>query len=698
MSFFKWISLATAAMAVNAITPTQLISAPRRGEAVPNSSGKTAIFRVSQYDFEEHAGSAQWNTLDVQSGKVRLLTDDSNVSEVAWVDDKTILYVNGTNADIPGGVELWVTDVKDFTKGYKAVSIPAPLGNLKIASHENGITYLLSGKAYQNGTAYNPESVIEPYSTARVYDQIMVRHWDTWLTDEKPALFSGSLNKSRGKFTGKGEIKNISGNFSTPVGPFGGAADYSITPDGKTVAFLAKAPELPMANYTASYIYLVPSDGSAEPEAINAPTSEGTPENARGASATPSFSPDGKFLAYLQMDDADYESDRNKLYVANVKTGKIQPIASDWDRSSASVGWSHNGKTLYLQAEEFGREKMYSLPANADENAEPKELTTEGYVGSFFALPGEQLLLTNSSLISSSGFYRLDTRSKKSKPLLEPYKIDPELKGLDHSQVSDFWFQGNETKVHGFMVKPTDFDPSKKYPLAFLIHGGPQSSWANSWSTRWNPAVFADQGYVAVAINPTGSTGYGEKFTDRVQNNWGGTPYEDLVLGFDYVTSEFDFIDGENAVAAGASYGGYMINWIQGHDLGRKFKALVCHDGVFSTLDQYTTEELWFMQHDFNGTLWDNRENYERWDPARHIKEWSTPELVIHNDLDFRLPVSIGLALFNVLQSKGVPSRFLNFPDENHWVLNQENSLVWNKEVLGWINKWTGTNNGEVKL
>ncbi|KAK3366453.1 Alpha/Beta hydrolase protein [Podospora didyma] len=230
--------------------------------------------------------------------------------------------------------------------------------------------------------------------------------------------------------------------------------------------------------------------------------------------------------------------------------------------------------------------------------------------------------------------------------------------------------------VHALVMRPSNHDPKKKYPLCFLIHGGPQGAWGDGWSTRWNPAIFAEQGYVVVSPNPTGSTGYGMSLQNGIKGNWGGRPYNDLVKCFEYIEKEMPFVDTDRGVALGASYGGYMINWIQGHPLGRKFKALVCHDGVFSTLNQWSTEELFFPIHDFEGTIYENREGYARWDPAQFVNEWATHQLIIHSELDYRLPITEGLSPFNILQSKGIPSKLLMFPDENHWVLKPENSLV----------------------
>ncbi|KAI5821483.1 secreted dipeptidyl peptidase DppV [Pyronema omphalodes] len=697
-SIMKWLLLTpVVALAVNAtLTPEKLIEAPTRSAATPNKAGKLAFFTTGHYSLTNHNSTTSLNLLDIESGKISTILENTvNVGEIVWIDDGQLLYINGSSPDTPGGIELWVTNIQDFSKGYKAAAIPAPLANLKAVKTKSGdINFLMTGKAYANGTAYNSKLAPKVYSTARVYDSIYVRHWDVYLTPEKYALFSGTL-KGPNSYTFDGKLNNLHKGIKgleTPVQPFGGSGDFDITADGKTVAFLSKAPELPVANHTTSYIYTVPFDGSSTAKAVNGPDSKGTPKNARGASSSPVFSPDGKTLGYLQMDGATYESDRNKIYTTKLGSGSIKAIAHNWDRSPSSIVFSNDGKKLFFSVEEHGRQKIFSLHASAGAKADPKMITNEGQVDAFYQISDHSLLVSNSSLVQSRGYAVVDTSGKEApKVLFDPRTTDSQLAGLDDSQVDEFWYKGNWTQIHGWIVKPIGFNPKKKYPLAFLIHGGPQGSWMNGWSRRWNPAAFANQGYVAVAINPTGSTGYGQELTDAIQNNWGGSPYDDLVKGFEYLGKTYDYIDTNNSVAAGASYGGYMINWIQGQPLGRKFKALVCHDGVYSTLDQYHTEELWFMQHDFNGTLWDNRDNYERWDPARYAKNWATPQLVIHNDLDYRLPVSEGIAQFNILQERGVPSRFLNFPDENHWVLNSENLLVWMTEIFGWINKWSGT-------
>ncbi|EER27874.1 Dipeptidyl-peptidase V precursor, putative [Coccidioides posadasii C735 delta SOWgp] len=711
MAMAKWL-LAAAALASPALsmTPEQFISSPRRGEAIPDPSGKVAFFHVSQYSFEKHETTKnEWDVIDLESSKITTLTDDENVSEIVWLGRGTeILYINSTSSETPGGCEIWVSDIKDFSKAYKAAAFPGPLSGLKAVLTRSGdVKFVTYGQSTTDGTLYNPETAEKPLSTARIYDSIYVRHWDTWLTTQFNAVFSGTLSKGDNQYSLNGNLNNLVApirNAESPYPPFGGSNHYDISPDGQTVAFMSKAPELPKANLTTSYIFVGPHDGSAEFTPINARDGPATPEGVRGASTSPKFSPDSKKIAYVQMHGENYESDRNIIYVATLGSSpSIRAVAEDWDRSPDSIQWTRNGRTLYFTAEDRGTVKLFSVSATAGRRTRPRAMRNVGSVSSYsFLGRSDRVLVTGTSLWSNTLYYTTGPRGAPRK-VFYANEHDPELKGLGPEDVDEFYFQGFRQEVQAWIVKPENFDPNKKYPLAFLIHGGPQGAWGDSWSYRWNPKVWADQGYVAVAPNPTGSTGWGQAFTDAIQNDWGNAPYKDLIKCWEHIESSIPYIDTENGVAAGASFGGFMINWIQGNDFGRKFKALVSHDGTFVAPAKIATEELWFMEHDFNGTFWDARDNFERFDPSapENILRFATPQLVIHNDLDFRLSVSDGVSLFNILQERGVPSRLLNFPDENHWVLGRENSLVWHQQVLGWVNKYSGigeSNPNAVKL
>lgn len=577
-------------------------------------------------------------------------------------------------------------------------NLDAPYQGLKVANSSTGdLNFLVYNLAYPNGTAYNPETAVAARSTARFYSDNYVRHWDTWLTKERYSVFAGTLsvNSSYG-LAGVG-LRNLlqDVNYTTtrpesPVQPFGGNTDFDISPDGQHVAILSKAPELNKANYTASYLYIGPFDGSSVVKAFNGPGSDEYEAGHKGASGQPTFSPDSKTLAYIKQDEDYYESDRWQLYTVDIESdysvSNYKALSSHFDRWVETIQWAPNGQCIYTTAEDYARTRIFKFPLDAPEDYVPKNLTWNSTVSGFSVLPDETLLVSATALWSNRDFYT--TKGDGEQNIL--FTAATEL-GLSSDTVEEFFYTGSQGgQLHSLIVKPTGYSKNKTYPLAYIIHGGPQGSNGNVWSTRWNFQVWADQGYVVVAPNPTGSTGFGQKLIDDIQGRWGSWPYQDIVLGWNYVKENLSYVDTENGIEAGASYGGYMTNWIQGHELGRKFKALVTHDGISHTRAAYATEELWFIRHDYNGTVFDEYATYAEWDPFNYIHNFSTPHFIVHNTLDYRLPESDGIALFNILQTKGVPSRFLNFPDENHWVLNPENSLFWHTEIFNWINHYSG--------
>ena len=434
----------------------------------------------------------------------------------------------------------------------------------------------------------------------------MDRHWDTWLTDKKNAIFAGTLTGGD-QYTFDGNMTNLMVGLQnvtraeTPVMPDGDPADYEISPDGNMVAFRTKNIDLPLANFTSSPIYLVPFSGVSQPQIFNGIGMSSTPPDAQGYSTSPVFSSDSSQLAYLQMDGINYESDRNKIYIANadVANPNITVLCEDWDFSPAGVAWGANDTGLYVHGAYRGNSAIFDMiPLDAGADYAPSNITGRGAVAGMSVLPDGNILVSDAKFWSSRDFYTISPTGDTVTDLLRANEVDEQLAGLDESIQTEFYYAGNFTDVQSFIIYPEGFDESQTYPLAFLVHGGPQSQWSNSWSTRWNMKVWADQGYVVVAPNPTGSNGFGQAFQDAIQNNWGSYPADDLAKCFEYVRENLSYIDTDRAIAAGASYGGYMMNWIQGHDLGREFKALVTHDGSTDTLAQYTSEELWFMQHD----------------------------------------------------------------------------------------------------
>ncbi|KAI1820493.1 dipeptidyl-peptidase V [Xylaria intraflava] len=694
---------------VMAITPELMLSANRYGNAQPNPSGDFALFTVSNYSFETKTSAAWWNKLDLGTGEISRWHDGSDISEVVFVGptDTSIIYVNGTNAEQDGGISLYSADANNLESAKLIASLPAPYSGLKAAQTESGdIHFLLYTKAYPNGTAYNEKFAEKPASTGRLYDSLYVRHWDTWITPQKNAVFGGVLESKDGAYTLAGGLTNyVTGicDVTCAESPYDQSdqSDYDISPDGTGVVFLTKDTTLPLANYTADVIYYVPFSGSAKDAVpIQARGSTKYPET-QGATTSPRFSPDGKQIAYIQMYGIAYESDRSSVYVANANQENfdVRRLAGSWDRAPDALAWAPDSKTVYVTAPDLGHERVFPIPLTAGEDYVPTNITNQGVASGFSGLPNGDLLISDSKIWTSRDIFRVSPEGEVVKTYFQANKVDPGLQGLGPEDVSEFYFSTNTSEIdqQAWIIYPEGFSEDKTYPLAFIAHGGPQGAHFNSWSTRWNFKVWADQGYVVIAPNPTASSGWGQNLTDAIQGRWGSYPYWDLVHAWQYVNSTLKYVDTSRGIEAGASFGGYMTNWIQGHEMGRWFKALVTHDGSTSTLDQYASDELWFMNHDFAGpfneTAYLPSSPYWEWNPLLYVHEWATPHFVVHNEMDFRLPISEGILLFNSLQTKGVPSRLLSFPDENHWVLNQENSLVWHTEIFKWINYYSGVGN-----
>ena len=476
-------------------------------------------------------------------------------------------------------------------KNYVAGTIPGPISDVKLkALDEDTVAIACTGKAKPDGSIYNPESEPERYSTGKIYDSLMVRHWDKYVTANKNAIWHGYLRRanphimeSKGRFS-LGDLTNVlkSSRLESPIPPWGSHDNFDLA--SGAVGFVAKDPNINPALNTKSNFYFVTVNGStySEPQKIEV-------EGLEGASSAPAFSPDGNGVAFLQMRENGYESDKNRIILCvdlSKPSAALELLKSDdgkgtWDRSPSGVTWSSDGKALFLIAEDEGRSRLFKLmvPYVVGEGESPKPLTHSGSVGEVRTLgsASSQLLLSSSSLIDNSVFSLLETTTSSEAKTVSSNSRNGSFFGLSQDQVSDIWFQGAQEQVHAWVMKPSNFSSDKTYPLAYLIHGGPQGAWTDSWSTRWNPAVFAEQGYVVVTPNPTGSTSYGQKFTDQIKESWGGLPYEDLVKGFEYIKEHMHYVDTDRAVALGASYGGYMMNWMEGHALGKEFKGLPFH-------------------------------------------------------------------------------------------------------------------------
>jgi dipeptidyl aminopeptidase/acylaminoacyl peptidase len=511
--------------------------------------------------------------------------------------------------------------------------------------------------------------------TGRTYDQLFVRHWDTWAaTGVRSRLFGFAVEN--GRLAGAGLALTGSLVGDTPSKPFGGGEEIAFSPDGRTVYFALREAGRIEASSTNLDLFAVPSDGSSPPVNLT--------EANDGTDNLPAVSPDGRTLAYFAMARPGYEADRQVLQLRDLASGKVRALTQNWDRSVGSIVWAQDGKSLLVTAEDTLEQPVWRVDAST---GQVTRLTGDGHFDNVRPLPDGGALATMNSIKAPDDLYRLDAGGRVTK--LTDVNRDA-LAQLDPVTFSKFSFTGaNVDKVWGWTLKPAA--ASGKLPIAFLVHGGPQGTFSNSWSYRWNPRVFVGPGYAAVAVDFHGSTGYGQAFSDAINKNWGGWPLEDLQKGLAFATGHDPQLDASNACALGGSYGGYMMNWIEGRWPDR-FKCVVQHDGVFDARAMaYETEELWFDEWEHGGhPYYEAPQEFEKWNPVNYVSAWKTPQLVITSENDFRIPYTQGIAAFTALQRRNIPSRLLIFPDENHWVLKPKNSVQWYDEVFGWLGRWLG--------
>jgi dipeptidyl aminopeptidase/acylaminoacyl peptidase len=562
---------------------------------------------------------------------------------------------------VTGGTPRKLTDFKGGFNGFKV----APTGDRLVvwADRKPGAPSLEPAMVKQDPLA----------GEARVYDQMFVRHWDTWADGTRSQLFVLPLSASGAKGNGIAVEGALVGD--TPSKPFGGGEEVAWSPDGKTLYFALREAGRMEPLSTNLDIFSAPADGSSAP--VNLTDANDATDN------LPVVSPDGRKLAYFAMRRPGYEADRQVLTIRDLATGKAVSLTERWDRSVGSIAWAPDSRSLYVTAQDTQENPLWRVDA---QSGQVTRMTGLGNVSSVTVLP-KGIVVSMNSLTAPDDFYRVASAGT-------PQRLTSvnaaKLAGIDMPTVTRFNFKGaNNDTVWGYAVKP--YGTTGKVPIAYMVHGGPQGSSNNSWSTRWNPAVFAGAGYGLVAVDFHGSTGYGQAFEDAIRSNWGGWPLEDLQKGLKAATDQYGWLDADNACALGASYGGYMMNWFEGKWPDR-FKCIVQHDGVFDARAMaYETEELWFDEWEHGGkAYYEDPQAFEKWNPVNYVQNWKTPMLVITGEKDFRIPYTQGLATFTALQRRGIPSRLIVNPNENHWVLKPNNSRQWYREVLGWMDKWTG--------
>jgi dipeptidyl aminopeptidase/acylaminoacyl peptidase len=652
-----------------------LVRLDRISEPAASPDGKRVAYTLRTVDLESNqvrTGIWLLETRKRDAAPVRLTDLAANSSAAEWSGDGRFIYYL---SDRGGSTQVW----RSGTDGepLQITNLPLDVGSFRVSPKADRL--LVSLEVFRDcaDLACTKQRLI---AAARktghgvLYDRIFARHWDTWSDGRRSQLFSIALDEAG---LANGTPVNLTAGLDgdVPSKPFGGHEDYALSADGRTVAFSVRALPVGEPWSTNFDIYTVAAGG-------------GTPRNLTADNAAwdgkPAFSPDGSVLAYAAMDRPGFESDRFHLVLLDLHTGVKRPLTENWDRSISNFAWSRDGKMLFATTDHLGQHPLWAIDANT---GRASAITGAGDVEAFSVAP-QKIIYALSNLANPAELYSVGFFGGK--PLQLTRRNQPALAGRALGEYEQFNFAGwNSDNVFGYLVKPANFKPGQKYPVAFIVHGGPEGSMGNLWHWRWNAQAFAGAGYGVVMIDFHGSTGYGQAFTDSIGGDWGGKPLEDLKLGLAAALKQYPWLDGDRMCALGGSYGGYMINWIAGQ-WPERFKCLVTHDGIFDNRSMYySTEELWFPEWENGGPEYLNPAPYAKHNPIDFVAKWKTPTLVIHGQLDYRVPYAQGLAAFTALQRLGVPSELLYFPDENHWVLKPTNSVQWYETTLAWMNKWT---------
>ena len=668
---------AGAAEAPHPLTGRDLNSMQRITDPRPSPDGRQVAYVVRTADLEANRGRFDiWLVGIDGSGAVQLTTHEGADTEPRWAPDGKSLYFLSSRS---GSSQIWRMPVPGTDKdAVQVTDLPLDVSSLLLAPDGSRVAFSLEVFPDCPTLACTVErlaAVAKRKTSARVYDGGFDRHWDTWSDGRRNHPFLASLSGGR-----IGEPVDMARGMpaDSPSRPFGGSEEWAFSPDGKSFLFAArlageKNREEPWS--TDLDLYEIPVDGSREPRNLT---------DANQATDTqPVFSPDGKTLAYLRMDRPGFESDRYRIVLRDLATGRERGLAEEWDRSSDGVVFSRDGKTLYTTAYDIGQAPLFAIDVAS---GRVRKLVAEGHVRDP-RLAGDRLVFGRDHLRSP---VELHTAKADGSDLRQITQVNrEELASVLLGEPEQFSFKGaNGDTVYAWIVKPVNFDPQKKYPVALLIHGGPQGSFHNEFHYRWNPQVYAAAGYAPILIDFHGSMGYGQAFTDAIRKDWGGKPLVDMQKGLEAALQRYPWMDGDRACALGASYGGYLVLWIASQWPDR-FQCLVNHDGTFDQrMMYYGTEELWFPEWEHGGPYWQNAADFERQNPVNFVDRWKTPMLVIHGGLDYRIPDNQGIGAFNALQRRGIPSRFVHLPDENHWVLKPGNSIFWHETVLGWLDQW----------
>ena len=658
------------------ITFDDMIKLHRIAEPQVSPDGKWVAYTVSTPDMDANRGKSNIWVVPTAGGAAMQLTQSGHDSSPVWSPDgKTLAFLSSRSGEsqvyllsMVGGEAQTLTKL---STGADMVKWSPDGKTIAFTSSVYPDCVSRSAAALNNDDDCNKKRDEEKEKNkvkAHVAEHLLYRHWTHWNEGKRSHLFVIPADGSaapRDLTTGA--------DYDVPPDERGGPADINFSPDGREICFTTVTDKMEAISTNAD-LFIVPVIGGEAKRITTQPGFDGNPV----------YSPDGKYIAYHAQLTAGYEADRWRVMLYDRQNGKNENLSESFDRSADELAWSPDSKTIYFTAENETQKPVYAMAARA--GAEPKKIIADTYNTAIsFSADGKTLIFERTSLTLPAEVFAASSDGSNVRQLT--HQNDSILAGLEMNAPETFWFDGAEaTKVQAMLIRPPKFDPTKKYPLLVLLHGGPQTMWGNSWGYRWNAQVFSAAGYVTLMINRRGSTGYGQKFTDEITNDWGGKPYVDVMNGVDYTLKKYPFVDGSRMAAAGGSYGGYVADWIATHT-GR-FKAIISHASVYDKVAMYATEELWFEEHDMQGTPWSNPESYKKWAPVTYAGElgkFKTPTLVIAGERDYRVPYTQSLEFFNALQRQGVPSKLVVFPDEGHWVLKPQNAQFWYKTFLDWL-------------
>jgi dipeptidyl aminopeptidase/acylaminoacyl peptidase len=677
-----------AVAAPRGFTVEDLVTMERVGTPVVSPDGTRVVYTVRSTDMAKNKGHTDIYLVDLGApgaAPQRLTADAASSTDPEWSPSGDAIYFLSTRS---GSSQVWRMPAP---RGERTAGVPSadptrvtdlPLDVETFRVSPTGERIALSMSVFRDCadlacSKARMDARDKDKASGKVYDRLFVRHWDTWADGRNAVLYSAPLDAA-GKVSAAPVILSGSLDGDVPSKPFGDREEFRFSPDGKAIVFSVRIAGKTEAWSTNFDLYTVPAAGGQAPRNL---TADNPAWDTKGV-----YSPDGRTLAYLAMRRPGFEADRYQVMLLDLATGNKRKLAADWDRSPGNLQWTQDGKALVVDAEDIGQHRLFSIDAVSGKVA---PLTGRGAIGGF-DLRGTTLAFTQANLSSGAQLFSMklaDASSSASATQLTHLNTE-QLADVRWGEAEQFAFKGaNGDTVYGHVMKPWNYEPGKRYPVAFLVHGGPQGSFGNGWSYRWNPQVYAGAGYATVFIDFHGSTGYGQKFTDAISGDWGGKPLEDLKKGLAAAVAKYPWLDRSRACALGASYGGYMMNWIEGN-WSDGFKCIVNHDGVFDTRGMaYSTEEQWFTDWENGGAYFAVPQQHERFNPVLHVNKWKTPMLVVQGDLDFRIPTTQGLSTFTALQRRGIESKLLVFPDENHWVLKPANSVLWHHTVIGWLDQ-----------